>query len=136
VTFLADENFIEHAVRLLEAFDQENEVRHLTDHFKKGTADAEWIGAIGAWDPKPVVIGGDGRILRNKAELAALRTADLSFVFLASGWTKLDWNTFAWKIVKAWPGIVENVQRAREPTVFEVRPGNLKVRRIGETRRL
>ena len=134
--FLADENFIVHAVRLLEVFDQENEIRHLTDHFSKGTPDTTWLNSVARWDPKPTVIGGDGRIIRNRVERAALRTADLSFIYLASGWTNLEWAVFAWKIVKVWPDIVRNVETARRPTVFEVKPGSLKVERIGETAKL
>lgn len=133
MTFLADENFQIQGVRLLEAFDQENEIRHITDVLGKGTPDVEWLTAAGGWTPKPVIIGGDGRILRRKSELAALKAADLSFVFLAPGWTNLNWPTFAWKIVKAWPGVASNVSRALRPTVFELKPGNLKIDRIRET---
>ena len=91
---------------------------------------------MGEWDPKPIVIGGDGRILKNKAERAALRQADLSFIYLTSGWTNLEWPVFAWKIIKVWPDVVRNVETARMPTVYEVGPGNLKVKRIGDTARL
>jgi hypothetical protein len=136
VIFLADENFIRQAARLLEVFDPQNEVRHLTDCFETGTRDIEWIKAASEWEPRPVILGGDGRILRNKAERAALRTAHLSFVFLSSGWTNLPWSIFAWKIVKAWPDILASVERAGRPTIFEVKPGELKVARIGETAHL
>lgn len=133
MTFLADENFIYRATRLLEVFDPSNEIRHLTDRFDKGTSDVDWIEAASAWDPRPVILGGDGRILRNKAERTALRAANLSFVYLTSGWTNLAWPVFAWKIVKAWPDIVTNVERSARPNVFEVSPGTLKVQRIGDT---
>ena len=134
--FVADENFTVLGVRLLEAFDQQNEIRHLTDSFPKGTPDTTWIPSVAEWDLKPTVIGGDGRILRNKAERAALRQADLSFVYLTSGWTNLAWPVLAWKIVKVWPDVVRNVKTARRPTVYEVGPGSLKVKRIGDTARL
>ena len=131
--FLADENFTSHGVRLLEAFDLVHEIRHLTDSFERGTPDVEWLGAIASWRPKPIVIGGDGRILRNKVERKTLRAADLSFVYLASGWTNLPWNDMAWKLIKVWPSIVRNVEQSRRPTVFEVKPGNLKVELLSPT---
>ena len=134
--FVADENFTVLGVRLLEAFDPQNEIRHLTNSFPKGTPDTTWIPSLGERDPKPIIIGGDGRILKNKAECAALRQADLSFVYLTSGWTNLEWSVFAWKIIKVWPDVVRNVETAMRPTVYEVGPGNLKVKRIGETARL
>ena len=134
--FVADENFTVLGVRLLEAFDQQNEIRHLTDSFPKGTPDTTWIPSVSERDPKPTIIGGDGRILRNKAERAALRKADLSFIYLTSGWTNLEWPVFAWKIVKVWPDVVRNVETTRRPTVYEVRPGSLKVKRVGDTARL
>jgi len=92
-------------------------------YFDAGTPDAEWISGLASWDPKPVVVGGDGRILRNKVELAALKRAQLTFVYLSKGWTNLPWGDIAWKIVKVWPTITSSVVRIRKPTVFEVTCG-------------
>ncbi len=131
--FLADENFQIQAVRLLNAFDTRNDVRHLTEEFGRGTPDAEWIAACAHRFDKPVIIGGDGRILRNKVERAALRESDLSYVYLAPGWTNISWNDFAWKIVKAWPGIVGSLKDLLRPAVYEVKVASLKVERISET---
>lgn len=128
--FFADENISPRAVRLLEAFDDDCEIRALEHFFDKGTPDTEWLSAVASWSPKPVVLGGDGRILRNKVERATLRDCDLMFVYLAAGWTKIRWQEFAWKIIKAWPSIVENVSRALRPTVYEVKLKTLKIERI------
>jgi hypothetical protein len=125
--FFTDECFMYKANALLEAFDRENEIRPLIDHFNSGTDDIAWIPAIAQWKPKPIVVCGDGRILRNKVERSVLKTAELTFVCLASGWTNLEWNQFAWKIVKAWPGIVQNASLAIRPTVFEISPQTLKI---------
>jgi hypothetical protein len=76
VIFFADENISSQVVRLLEAFDRENEVRAHKAYFSQGTADTIWIPEVAGWTPKPVILGGDGRILRNPAELAALRNPD------------------------------------------------------------
>ena len=128
--FLMDENISPHAARMLGHFDRKNEIRALEDHFEKGTPDVVWLTEVATWDSKPVIVGGDGRILKNPAERAALRSADLMFVYLASGWTKLPWEEQAWKIVKVWPAIVQNVVKTRHPTVFEVSVRSLKVDRF------
>lgn len=127
MTFFTDECFMYKANALLEAFDRENEIRALIDCFARGTPDIVWIPEVAKWSPKPVIVCGDGRILRNKVERRVLADAALTFVCLTSGWTNLDWNTFAWKIIKAWPAIVQNVSRVLRPTVFEISPQTLKV---------
>lgn len=125
--FFADENLPHKAARLLEVFDPSHEIRTLRDYFEPGTPDIEWLGAIAQWPEKPTVLCGDGRILRNKAESAALRDAQLNFVYLAPGWTQLPWHDFAWKIIKAFPAITQRVQTVLRPTVFRVSVKHLKV---------
>lgn len=125
--FFTDECFMYKANALLEAFDRNNEIRALLDHFERGTPDTVWISKIAQWAPKPVVVCGDGRILRNKVERKVLRDAELTFVCLASGWTNLSWDVFAWKIIKVWPAIVQSAGAVIRPTVFEVSPATLKV---------
>jgi hypothetical protein len=125
--FFTDECFMYKANALLEAFDRENEIRPLLDHFQPGTPDVMWIPEIAKWNPKPVVVCGDGRILRNRVERKVLAEAGLTFVCLSSGWTNLEWNVFAWKIIKAWPSIIQSSTRVLRPTVFEVSPQTLKI---------
>ncbi len=120
---------------MLDQYDRKHEVRGLEDVFEKGISDIEWMHSVAAWSPKPAILCGDGRILRNKAELAALREADLTFVFLAPGWTRIPWSDFAWKIVKAWPAILESVKNASRATVFELRIQG-KIQRSGLVRDL
>lgn len=135
--FLADENVPSRAVSLLEVFDRSNEIRHIRQYFEEGTSDVEWIVAAASWDEKPVILGGDGRILTRPAELAALKSAGLSFVFLAPGWTNLKWEVFAPKLLTVWPRICREVQRVRVPTVFKVPPSSSKieiVKPLGEYR--
>lgn len=134
--FFADENFMERGVRLLEAFEQVHEVRHLLNYFPRGTPDTEWMAQIAGWDERPTILGGDGRILRNKVEAAVIAECDLMFVYLAPGWTNIKWHDFAWKIIKVWPAIVRNVESASRPTVFEVAVGDGKIRRVGLTREM
>ena len=128
--FFLDENISEKAARLLETFDRENEVRAHKDAVAPGTSDCDWIHEITSWSPKPTVVSGDGRLLANPAELAALKKSQLHFVYLKKGWTNESWENFAWKLLKVWPSIVRNVRNARRPTVFEVGSGAVKVEQV------
>ncbi len=125
--FFADENIPPKAARILSIFDPKYQVRAYTDYFEQGVPDVEWMQEVASWDDKPVVLGGDGRILTNKAEKQVLKECDLAFVFLKRGWTKLPWTEFAWKIIKAWPEIIKNVEQARYTMVFEVAVNSLKI---------
>ena len=123
-------------MRLLDIFDKENTVSWMPDHFHRGIADTEWLRRAAEMSPKPVILSGDGRILRNKVERQCLKDGDFTYVCLAKGWTSTSWSDYAWKIIKAWPAVVEEVQACRQPTVFELHVGKLKVERKSLTREL
>jgi len=131
VNFFADVNISPRAAQLLEVFDPEHTVHAHDAVFAEGTPDTEWIAELAGWEPRPVVIGGDARIVRNAAERKILQEANLIYVLLGEGWTRLSWHEFAWKLIKPWLDIVSNVGRVREPTLFEVQVGSLKIRRVG-----
>jgi hypothetical protein len=127
MTFFTDECVAKRANRVLEAFDPEHEIRGLRDCFSPGTKDVLWITAVAEWNPKPAVISGDARILKNRVEREVLRNAKLMWICLSDGWVNMEWAVYAWKLIKAWPGVVENVKRASQPTVFELSGATLKV---------
>ena len=110
--FFTDENLPTRMAPLLNVFDSDNAFLALEGKFDKGTPDKVWMSTIAHWEEKPVVLSGDGRILKNQAERAILRECDLTFVYFTSGWMNADWPTHAWKIIKVWPAIVRNVSRA------------------------
>ena len=122
--FFTDENISSRAVRLLDiAFPACTFDLH-RDHFDQGTADTVWMPKVAAMQPKPTILCGDGRILSNDAELATLKSCELMCVFLAAQWmTSTPWPDFAWKLIKAWTGVVEQVEKARAPTVFKLGAG-------------
>ena len=132
-----DENISKDFAYLLDRFEQKHEIRACLDYFPKGTADIVWMREIASWggDGTVVAICGDGRILTNEVERQVLKESELMFVYLAPGWTNITWHEQAWKIIKVWPDIVENIERARYPMVFEVSV-QLKLRVIGRTSRL
>jgi len=133
--FFMDRNVGVKMAHLIEAFDRESRVRHLDDEFTHDTPDTTWLHALGKRTPKPIVIGGDGSILRNEAEMQALKEAGLTYFVLAKGWTNLNWrDSQAWMIIKVWPKIIADAAPLR-PTIYEVTVG-LKVERICLTEEL
>ncbi|GAC1346171.1 MAG: hypothetical protein NVSMB14_09280 [Isosphaeraceae bacterium] len=88
------------------------------------------MAELGKDEPKPIVISGDAAILRNKAEKAVLREADLTFFCLERGWTQRPFDEQAWMFLKVWPLIVSgaNVSPSRQ---IDVRVGNQPKIEIG-----
>ena len=128
--FFFDENISLHAPRMLEAFDPDNQCHHLTQHFEKGTPDEYWMREIACWEDKPVVVSGDGRILQNKAQRLVLRESNLSMIVLRRAWQRASWHTQAWKYVKVWPDVLRDVERATQPTYFELSFKSPKLSRV------
>ena len=133
--FFFDENISPYAAYMLSHFDREHQMRASIDSFERGTPDTTWMPIVASWDGDPVVVSGDGRILRNRAERQVLKECGRMFVYLAAGWTKLPWEEFAWRIVRVWPDVTNSVKEARYPMVFEV-SGGLKVQPIGRIDKL
>lgn len=78
---------------------------------------------LGEDDEPWVLVSGDGRILRNKAERSVLQSTGLPFFCLAPGWLKMKLPEYAWKFVKVWPSIVEHAQHHRG-RIFVVNAGH------------
>jgi len=118
---------------MLDIFDRKNTVEHHDDHFDENTSDIEWLGTIAKWDPKPVVVSSDLRILRNPAESQALRGTELTFFALEKQWPQFSWEEWAWRMVKVWPLVVRHAN-PRTPTVFRVPTQGQKIESVGPTR--
>jgi len=131
--FFIDRNVPERLARLLDVFDRENSIVYHDDWFEPATADAEWLSALGSRDPRPSVVTGDGRILRNPAEGEALRRVGLTFFVFSRGWSGLRWEDRAWKTIKVWPLVVEAAEKARVSSIFEIPIGATKVERVSAT---
>lgn len=129
--FFADESIPINLVRMLTIFDRKNKIRGLQHSFPRGTPDTRWIRAIASWNPKPVIICGDGRITRNPVERAVLKEAGLTFVSFSESWMNLRWEVQAWKMIKVWPDVVRAVSKLKKPTIFRVAVTSLKVKEVG-----
>jgi PIN like domain len=91
--------------------------------FHKKTPDTEWIGVLGTDEPKWVVISGDGQILKNRVERAALSSANLTFFCMDKAWMNMKLHEYAWKFIKVWPEIVETASRHKSK-LFKVTGGS------------
>ena len=79
-----DENLSPALAKALNAlFAGEHEVVHIRERFGPSVSDREWIEQLSA-DGRWVVVSGDRRIAKNKAEQAAFRNSRLIGFFLAS----------------------------------------------------
>jgi hypothetical protein len=112
---------------MIAQFDRTNQIIAHADHFARGTPDEAWVQAVAAMQPRPIVILGDGRILRNPALKIIAKESNLSYVVMGESFTRTAWNEQAWKFVKVWPEIVKQTKGVRRPTIFDVGISNLKV---------
>ncbi len=90
------------------------------------------IAELAQSNPRPAVVSGDARILRNPAERQVLRDTNLTFFLFAEAWQNLPWAERAWKTVRIWPLIVE-AAHAKRPSVFRVPIAALKVEFLSPT---
>jgi hypothetical protein len=117
--FFIDRNVPIALARMLGHYDRTHTVIYHDDRFEKTTPDTAWLSEIAGWDPVPVVVSGDGRILRNPAELQVLQGLPLTFFLFVEAWLHLPWREHAWKAVKVWPEIVA-ASSPRRPSIFRI----------------
>ena len=91
--------------------------------FQPTTSDIEWMQELFKdGDPPWIVISGDGRILRNKAERKVLDEVGLPFFCLDKVWPNLEIYEYSWKFMKVWPKIIE-IAGSGSRRLFRVRAG-------------
>ena len=117
--FFLDRNVPIRLAEMVRIFDRQHDIEHHDQHFDEQTSDATWLAKIAKWDPRPVVISGDLRILRHPAEAQVLHETDLTFFALERGWPKLRWEEQAWKFIKIWP-LIRDKANPRRPSIFRV----------------
>ena len=130
--FFFDRNMSKLLARMVDVFDRNHSVvaHDDDDRFSPNTPDVEWIKILADDAPSWIIISGDGRILKNRTELSALKEAKLTFFCLSNQWMHMNiYREQAWKFIKVWPTIVENAQ-GTSPRIFEISGGaGLKVER-------
>ena len=136
--FFFDANFprgIARAVSEVTAAKRDIDIELHDDVFDPGTKDQVWLSQLGRLKEKPIVIGGDGAILRRKAEAEALRESGLTYFLLAKGFTNLNVYAQASLFFKYWPRILEVAKSERSPCIYEIAI-NGKIKKRCETRQL
>lgn len=82
--------------------------------------DIEWIRYISSIGEEWLVITGDQRIRKNKAEALAFRQARLRGVVLASAYQKTSMNRCCAVLVDQWPRLYETIRRVDPPFMLEL----------------
>lgn len=97
---------------------------HIKDvpNLKNGrhSTDLEWIDHLKTDDTHWVFISGDGRILKNRAERTALRSAGLHGFVLAPAYQKSPLNQVAGTLVWKWPEIEAVTKLVATPSMHEI----------------
>jgi hypothetical protein len=112
---------------------------HFNDRpeFSQSTPDTEWIRVVSLWNPKPIVITSDPKILKRPDEMRELFHANLMFIALADQWAEMDIWDQAWKFIKLWPNVLKKMDGLHQPTVFSLSGGQVpKLEKLYLTREL
>lgn len=83
-------------------------------------ADLEWMVYLAGTGDDWLVITGDKRIQKNKAERAAFRQAGLKGLVLAAGYQTTPINQQASLLIWRWPDIDGLLKNLRPPFLFEI----------------
>jgi hypothetical protein len=107
------------AVRVLAEI-QHNEIVHLSEKFeRRDIPDGEWLRVLGD-EQEWIVVSGDPRITRGKAELAAWRESGLTAFFFGKGWASQSYWKLAADLVAWWPLIVLKAREAPTGSGFMI----------------
>lgn len=100
-------------------------VHHDADsRFNELTEDVQWMRAIGSDSPKPIVLSGDGRILKKSGEVNTLRELGWTFFLFGEDFEQMQYHLQAWKFMKAWPEVLRECRKVRQASVFKVCTGS------------
>ncbi|BBK30610.1 hypothetical protein EDC65_1952 [Stella humosa] len=83
-------------------------------------SDIEWIALLGADADEWLVVTGDGRIVRNKAERAAYRAAGLRGFVLEPGFQKTPLNQVASALLWRWPDMAKIASLVGGPALYSL----------------
>jgi hypothetical protein len=104
---------------LRELFHGQHEVTYLSAKFRRDAKDVEWITALsreGRW----VVISGDRRITKNRAEYGAFRNSRLVGFFLSKGLYKAPVTKQMERILALWQSIETVSSTVEGGAMFEL----------------
>lgn len=82
--------------------------------------DVEWIDFLRQSRDVWIFITGDGRVMKNPAERAALRSAGLHGFVLTPAYQKTPFNQVAALLIWRWPELLKITELLSAPTMHEV----------------
>lgn len=91
----------------------------------RASTDLEWISHLQRHPEDWAFITGDGRVLKNPAERAALRSAGLHGFVLAPAYQKTPLHQVAATIVWKWPEIEAMAKLVAAPSMHEIPIGKV-----------
>ena len=86
----------------------------------RNSTDLEWIDFLRRSNDVWIFVSGDLRLVKNRAERAALRAAGLHGFVLASAYQKTPLHLVAATLVQRWPDIVKVTELLAPPAMHEI----------------
>nr|WP_204347463.1 hypothetical protein [Rhizobium laguerreae] len=127
---MVDENLPPALGRSLNAlFAGKHEVVHIRDRFGPKVDDVKWIGQLsseGRW----IVISGDRRITRNKAEYNAFRNSNLVGFFLSKGLYKSPIVKQMERILALWQTMETQAAIVQGGAMFELPMTSTRIKQM------
>jgi len=128
---VVDENLPPALARSLDAlFVKKHEIIHIRERYGPGVKDIQWIGDLsseGRW----IVISGDRRISRNKAEYNAFRASNLVGFFLSKGLYKSPLTKQMERILALWETIEKQAEIVQGGAMFELPVSSSRLKQLG-----
>jgi hypothetical protein len=94
-------------------------VKHLNELFSPDTPDINWIEKLskeGEW----FVITKDNQIRKKPHERKAWQESNIPIVFLPKSWGKCSFWEMAWKLIRYWPELKDNINYNKMNKSFEL----------------
>jgi hypothetical protein len=110
-------------------FEGQHKVEHLRLKFGDGVSDLAWIEALNK-DGRWIVISGDRRITKVRAEYAAFRGSRLIGFFLSRGLNKAATVRQMERILALWEGIETLAETVQGGAMFELPGTSTRIKQL------
>ena len=98
----------------------EIEVFHARDVGLQNKPDIEWITRLGATGEDWLVVTGDGKIRKNRAEREAYRRANLKGIVLAAAYQKTPMGKCCGIVIANWDNLLDFSAKLQAPYLIEL----------------
>lgn len=127
---LIDENLPPRLARSLNAlFAEKHEVVHVRERYGPGVKDLQWITELSA-EGRWIIISGDRRITRNKAEYNAFRSSSLVGFFMSKGLYKSPLLKQMERLLALWLTIEAQSALVQGGAMFELPMSSTRLKQL------